>query len=226
MGDPIQNLRRVVEEGRRVYPIHRNEWPDLWEAIDKLVGLSFTEYMFTADQYEPDEPDGEPDVMGEPESGLDEVKVTLDTLDLETVTVEADQWPNTWPPSEQIYIEMTHEDGRAEILEVVRGQIVNVTPGEISDLPSEDEVHEKSLPIDIETIALGDAEHWAMWFKAWLDENPDADVDGITLWFARALAVGEVNQHPLIEVTVEDGRVVAMKPAGEDVVIDSEDSGF
>ncbi len=235
MGDPIQNLIRVVEEGRMGvrYPIHRNEWPDLWVAIDKLVGLSDTEYMFTADQYEPD---NEPE-LGEPEPGIvwDVNDVKSDQSEPasypDRVLVTSDQWPNTWPQTDAIFVEMTNEDGLAEIVEVRRGQIVDVTPGEISVSPPEDEV--KSLPIDIETIALGDAEHWAMWFKAWLEETPDADVDEITLWFARALAVGEVNQHPLIEVTLNDGEVVAMRQANQweedhslDDPIDPEDPGF
>ncbi len=219
MGDPIQNLRAIVEGGRRLHQTHRNEWPDLWEAIDKLVGLSDTAYMFTADQYESDdEPDRDgpllwckdwssPSEPDKPEPKLDSDEVTPMTIEdlrltIDQVTVEADQWPYPWPQAEKIFVEVTHEGGRSEIMEVMRGQLWE-------DWSSpEDEIYD--LPIDIETIALGDAEHWAMWFKAWLEENPDVDIDEITPWFARALAVGEVNQHPLIEVTMNaDGDVVS-----------------
>ena len=52
MGDPIQDLQAALREGHdRVHMIHRNEWPKLWAAIDRIADLEFpNDYLITADR--------------------------------------------------------------------------------------------------------------------------------------------------------------------------------
>lgn len=221
--DQLQN--EVTHPRDRVNHIHRNEWPKLWEIIDRIVAAEPTEYMLT---------DGRTvsadEVWEEMQRAKDEVVQSGGVGAVEAAYGEPVELPisfghaldMSFEPETVVFDDlsakgdMLEDESNVHSINGVRYLFEKVhRDGKITYYPPPEDERSKIPLSEIVSFVGTDPKMWAMWFMAFLEDEPDASLDMIEEWFSLALTAGaiqEAESFPPVEATFdEDGHVKEMR---------------